>query len=1475
MTESPAPQTPATATPATPLADHPAPDASAPPAAPPPAAPSPPSPPGNGSGNDNGNGNADDRSRSTTQKILYLAIAATALIAALALLVLTWPPWPEPSTVAAIDPGPVSATRPDTMPTPGDQRLESELPRLATDPPGWRIAFPPTAWHETNARAAIAIVPIDLAPEAIRITDTELVHRVALDNQSPLPTIDSDATTCLDRPLTSTNQQPYCRFELDWSPAPGQTLNAQLVFTYAFAETPNDVQSPTRSHVIELQGDREPQPAAIELHNEPQLLDLYSAPDTRTDELLRFIVTNRPITVTAIEVLNPHPALQVSPAQAESCLRAYTPAEGAADWCRMRVTWSPTRREDRVDTTLVYTWHPNPGPTQPKREHAITLRAVADRKPATPALDPVLSADPQTIDFGTALAPDARHRRTLNLNASVSTLTVLRLAIEPPTDLVRIDDNACQRAYFPSAEDAPDWCTVHLSLGPIADPIFDPAAHALIVEWVPMLASDPTLTTLTPRRRLPVPLAGAFEFAQPPRGDLYPEPPRLVFQTPPPADPDEPTLTQRLTLHYRPSPSTETAVPVTIERIALLAPQHAIHSAFSVDSTDCTTLIAHDYCTVDLTWTPAASPTPYKVSLHIDYRPEDKPRIPLVVSIDVATESIPPPAADPDDPHLQNLEQTIQNLKGEIARLRTDAAGDPRADPTGDPASPPDSRNALDKAWRDYRDNPNARTAAALADAAADHAEHIPSAASGNVAAHTDALNEAHTLLDAISAHLEDFLADPTSENCERLQRALDALHAHNELSAQELETLSDLQDLVDTLKPAGHDPQIRDLRRTWHGFRRNPNQPGFHSALSNAVDQTLGTDTGPAAAALRDALAALLANPDNADLQNAFQNALDAYAGQRPDRTRALIDAVLSDPHNEDFHHALHDAIDKELGDDDSDEANAVRHARDAFAAAPGPQTAAALGAALDDLRRARRDAAAARARALNATLHDSFLDRFRARASQAMDTLPTPVPPRPAPQPDTPSPEDPTPEQQSALERQEARHAQEIAALQARLEEAATLIASPDPERPDDPSDAAPASSAQLLNAHQRYFLSRRALPVLTPGVGRLSRHTGPAELAQGLQHIDPDYQRIGFDPEPGTSGRPVPLENVVLSNTPIGAVLAHNVDARIPGPITAIIEHDVWSAHGRHVVIPHGSELSGETLPLDTDNATNQNVLQASGGRIAITWQRLTRPDGAAFRAVEVLKTADLMGRSRVPTDVDIHEIETYIGILSSKVPQALALLTVNPSPLETVDHVSQDGTVSTITRRAITARERAIDKLNEGVQEVSDQLARHLIPQPSLTIAAGTRIVVFPTEDLRLRPAAESPSTRAARTANLARTALETTESEIPPVQGYYQTNAPLTAAEQRDEAQAERPDTQLDLLHEDNPWHQEPTVHSALPGAGTTLFEDPPVTGTNADIRDATLGDPTHRDATHRDPADTHTGVDPVDPATIQGLLLAP
>lgn len=213
------------------------------------------------------------------------------------------------------------------------------------------------------------------------------------------------------------------------------------------------------------------------------------------------------------------------------------------------------------------------------------------------------------------------------------------------------------------------------------------------------------------------------------------------------------------------------------------------------------------------------------------------------------------------------------------------------------------------------------------------------------------------------------------------------------------------------------------------------------------------------------------------------------------------------------------------------------------------------------------------------------------------------------------------------------------------------------------------------------------------------------------------DADYVEAGIKGIVSTF--PVDRTRVITADRYIPAVLENTLSSQLPGRAIAVVERNVFGAEGRTVLIPAGSRVIGQYRSLG----------RYGESRLDVIWSRILRPDGVSV-AIEDHGT-DVMGRSGLPGDLDTRFFEKY----------GSSLLT---SSIAAAGEWALNGNSTTITgplgnaAQSMDGRARAANRLGNDL----DMLAQRMIQEnvdirPVLTVPAGTRLDIVPSEDIWLR------------------------------------------------------------------------------------------------------------------------------------------
>ncbi len=181
------------------------------------------------------------------------------------------------------------------------------------------------------------------------------------------------------------------------------------------------------------------------------------------------------------------------------------------------------------------------------------------------------------------------------------------------------------------------------------------------------------------------------------------------------------------------------------------------------------------------------------------------------------------------------------------------------------------------------------------------------------------------------------------------------------------------------------------------------------------------------------------------------------------------------------------------------------------------------------------------------------------------------------------------------------------------------------------------------------------------------------------------------------------PTDLSRVITVDKEITAILKNAVNSELEGKVVAIIEENIYCAHGRNVCIPAGSQAVGRFKALK----------KAGDERIPVYWSRIITPQGINIHMGDA-EMADAMGRSGITGDVDNRFMDRYgMALLVS----SLSAATAYAVPVTT------------------TGQQIVIQTYGSNLANLSGQiLDKNMNLKPKVSIPAGQRILISPTKDI---------------------------------------------------------------------------------------------------------------------------------------------
>ena len=200
------------------------------------------------------------------------------------------------------------------------------------------------------------------------------------------------------------------------------------------------------------------------------------------------------------------------------------------------------------------------------------------------------------------------------------------------------------------------------------------------------------------------------------------------------------------------------------------------------------------------------------------------------------------------------------------------------------------------------------------------------------------------------------------------------------------------------------------------------------------------------------------------------------------------------------------------------------------------------------------------------------------------------------------------------------------------------------------------------------------------------------------------------------------------MLLADKPIPAVLQRSIDSRYPNvPVTAIVERHIYGEAGRNILIPAGSRLIGKATSLTGIFGADQ------AAKIDISWTRLIRPDGAAFRFEAV--SGDAQGRGGVSAYLDLQLLKKFGLPFVSTIGEGLMLKLTELNEKSIVSGTSAGAGDSSVSETpGHQTRKMFIDNFKEMWGELMAMAGE--IPN-IVYVPSGTRLVAFSKEDLWLR------------------------------------------------------------------------------------------------------------------------------------------
>lgn len=186
------------------------------------------------------------------------------------------------------------------------------------------------------------------------------------------------------------------------------------------------------------------------------------------------------------------------------------------------------------------------------------------------------------------------------------------------------------------------------------------------------------------------------------------------------------------------------------------------------------------------------------------------------------------------------------------------------------------------------------------------------------------------------------------------------------------------------------------------------------------------------------------------------------------------------------------------------------------------------------------------------------------------------------------------------------------------------------------------------------------------------------------------------------------PVDLSRVVTADRFIPALLVNAINSELPGKVVAVIESNVYAAHGSNILVPAGSRAVGRYKAL----------AKPGDERIMVIWERIITPElpngGSINIHVGDAEMTDAMGRSGLTGEVDNRFMDRY--------GMALLVSSVSAAASYSVPVTNQGQAV-------------IVQTYGSNIASLSSQiLEKNINLKPKITLDAGQRILISPNHDL---------------------------------------------------------------------------------------------------------------------------------------------
>jgi type IV secretion system protein TrbI len=181
-------------------------------------------------------------------------------------------------------------------------------------------------------------------------------------------------------------------------------------------------------------------------------------------------------------------------------------------------------------------------------------------------------------------------------------------------------------------------------------------------------------------------------------------------------------------------------------------------------------------------------------------------------------------------------------------------------------------------------------------------------------------------------------------------------------------------------------------------------------------------------------------------------------------------------------------------------------------------------------------------------------------------------------------------------------------------------------------------------------------------------------------------------------------------ILEGTIIDTVLTNRLDGSASAPVNCLVTNPVFSHDGRHVLIPAGSRILGETKPVESFGED----------RLAVSFNRLVMPDGRTYGLDQFMGLNEI-GDAGLRDRVNRHYRSTFGA------SAAVGLISGLAQFLGTGAFGRGDGDRTLVITGGLG---------DAASQATAQTMNRFLNRPPNITIREGHRVKVYVTSDFEL-------------------------------------------------------------------------------------------------------------------------------------------